>query len=122
MVTLTGIVNGITFQNEDSGFTVVQLQTESSPILYTCVGVMPTVAPGESIQVEGEWESHRKFGKQFNVKTYQLMRPTTPRESEPSGSGLFTNIGPVRSKAIIGCFGLETLDILTGNRETHGGP
>ncbi|NLP01937.1 MAG: ATP-dependent RecD-like DNA helicase [Fibrobacter sp.] len=113
MVTLTGIVNGITFQNEDSGFTVVQLQTESSPILYTCVGVMPTVAPGESIQVEGEWESHRKFGKQFNVKTYQLMRPTTLEGiGALLGSGLFTNIGPVRSKAIIGCFGLETLDIL----------
>ena len=94
MVTLTGIVNGITFQNEDSGFTVVQLQTESSPILYTCVGVMPTVAPGESIQVEGEWESHRKFGKQFNVKTYQLMRPTTLEGiGALLGSGLFTNIG-----------------------------
>ncbi|HON10990.1 MAG TPA: ATP-dependent RecD-like DNA helicase [Chitinispirillaceae bacterium] len=113
MVTLTGIVNGITFQNEDSGFTVVQLQTESSPILYTCVGVMPTVAPGESIQVEGEWESHRKFGKQFNVKTYQLIRPTTLEGiGALLGSGLFTNIGPVRSKAIIERFGRETLDIL----------
>ena len=51
--------------------------------LYMC-GSNAHSSSGESIQVEGEWESHRKFGKQFNVKTYQLMRPTTLE-----GIGLF---------------------------------
>ena len=113
MVTLAGIVNGITFQNEDTGFTVVQLQTDLSSMPCTCVGIMPTVAPGESIQVQGEWESNKKFGKQLRVKSYQLVRPATIEAIMALlGSGLFTNIGPVRSKAIIDMYGLETLEIL----------
>ena len=113
MAEIEGIVSDITFQNEDSGFTVAKLQTAQSGICYTCVGVMPTVARGESISVYGEWDNHKRFGKQFSVSSYRIIRPTTVQGiAMLLGSGLIDNIGPVRSGAILDKFGLQTLDIL----------
>jgi len=113
MATLQGIVTGLTYQNEDTGYSVVHLKTDNPEAVYTCVGIMPTIAAGESVLFQGEWEVHQKFGKQFNVLKYEIVRPTTLEGiSMLLGSGLITNIGPVRSKAIIDIFGLQTLEIL----------
>lgn len=110
---LQGIVTEITYQNEDSGFMVVQLKVESVKNNHTCVGVMPNVVAGESVCFHGEWETHKRFGPQFIVKRYELVRPSTLEGIELLlGSGFISNIGPVRSKAIIEAFGLDTLNIL----------
>ncbi len=92
---------------------VVQLKVESAKNSYTCVGVMPNVVAGESVRFHGEWETHKRFGPQFNVKRYELVRPSTLEGIELLlGSGFISNIGPVRSKAIIEKFGYDTLNIL----------
>ena len=113
MARLQGIISDITFQNEDSGFTVLRLQTDTDHGICTCVGTLPTVTRGESIAVEGDWGSHKKFGPQFLVTHYEIIRPTTITGIEQLlGSGLFSNIGPVRARKIIETFGIQTLDIL----------
>lgn len=92
---------------------VVQLKVESVKNNYTCVGVMPNVVAGESVCFHGEWETHKRFGPQFIVKRYELVRPSTLEGIELLlGSGFISNIGPVRSKAIIETFGFDTLNIL----------
>ncbi|NLE01727.1 MAG: ATP-dependent RecD-like DNA helicase [Fibrobacter sp.] len=113
MITLQGIITNITYQNEDSGYAVVHLKTEAPENLFTCVGVMPTITAGESVVCQGEWETHPKFGKQFNVNSYEIVRPTTLEGiGMLLGSGLIANIGPARAKTILNAFGLQTLDIL----------
>ncbi len=112
MVKIQGIVTGIVFQNVDSGFTIIHLKTDSSE-KQTCVGIMPTIASGETVIVNGEWIVHKKFGKQFDVKSYEIVRPTTIEGiTMLLSSGLITNIGPVRAKSIMDTFGLSTLDVL----------
>lgn len=92
---------------------VVHLKPDSTKEHYTCVGVMPNVVAGESVCFHGEWETHKRFGPQFSVKSYELVKPSTLEGIELLlGSGLISSIGPVRSKAIIETFGLKTLDIL----------
>lgn len=92
---------------------VVQLKPDSTKNHYTCVGVMPNVVAGESVCFHGEWETHKRFGQQFSVKRYELVKPSTLEGIELLlGSGLISSIGPVRSKAIIETFGFETLNIL----------
>ena len=71
---LEGVVDAITFHNEDNGYTVLQLQVEGEIQTFTCVGAMPTVTEGESLRVEGSWEDHRKFGRQFVVECYEMLR------------------------------------------------
>lgn len=118
MPTLQGTVKDITFQNEDTGFTVFKLQTDSKGNFCVCVGVMPSAAPGETILIQGEWESHKKFGRQFSVQSHEIIRPTTKEGIEMLlGSGLISNIGPVRAKKIVETFGTSTLDIMDNTPE-----
>lgn len=112
MIKLQGIVTDILFQNEDSGFSIIHLKSNNSEKI-TCVGVMPTISSGETIIVNGEWTVHKKFGKQLEVKTYEIVRPTTIEGiTMLLGSGLISNIGPIRAKSIIDTFGQKTLEIL----------
>jgi exodeoxyribonuclease V alpha subunit len=92
---------------------VVQLRPDSTKEHYTCVGVMPNIVAGESVCFYGEWENHKRFGQQFSVKNYELVKPSTLEGIELLlGSGLVASIGKVRSRSIIETFGLKTLEIL----------
>ena len=116
--TLAGIITEITYQNEDNGYTVLHLKTDQSLKPLTCVGTMPTVAKGESVALQGAWETHRRFGAQFTVERYEIVRPTTLEGiTQLLGSGLIVSIGPVRAQLIVERFGLATLDILDKSPE-----
>jgi len=111
--TLTGVLTDITFSNEDNGFTVARLKFEGSDKPSVCVGVLTTVERGQTLRVTGQWRQHKRFGAQFAVEGYEVVRPTTIEGIEMLlGSGLIANIGSVRAKRIIEVFGLQTLDIL----------
>jgi exodeoxyribonuclease V alpha subunit len=113
MQTIKGTITDITFQNDDNGYTVLLLQEEGSPLSVTCVGTMPTVAPGETVVFHGDWETHRRFGRQFTVERYEIVKPTTLRGiTALLGSGLIANIGPLRAQTIVERFKLDTLDVL----------
>jgi exodeoxyribonuclease V alpha subunit len=123
--TIEGAVAAITFQNNDNGYTVLQLVIEDELQPVTCVGTMPTVSEGESLKAMGSWEQHPRFGRQFNVTRYEIIRPATIAGiTRLLGSGLITGIGPLRAKIIAERFGLETLAILDNTPvrllEVHG--
>ena len=123
--TIEGIVTAITFQNDDNGYTVLKLQTDGDLRPVTCVGTMPTVSEGESLKAEGSWVEHHRFGRQFNVERYEIVRPATiPGIIRFLGSGLISGIGPARAQTIVLRFGLATLDILDNDpgrlREVRG--
>lgn len=111
--TLTGVLTDITFRNEDNGFTVARIKFEGLDRPSVCVGVLTTVECGQTLRITGEWQQHKRFGPQFAVQGYEIVRPTTLEGMETLlGSGLIANIGSVRAKKIIEVFGLQTLDIL----------
>ena len=59
--TLRGVVERITFQSPDTGFTVARLRAEgqgSEPV--TVVGEALSLAAGESVVMEGEWARKTK--------------------------------------------------------------
>jgi exodeoxyribonuclease V alpha subunit len=110
---LRGIVNRISFHNEESGFTVLRLEEENTAKNHTCVGVMPAIEQGESVCVTGEWTNDKRFGLQFSVQSYERVRPTTIEGIlQFLQSGLICDIGPVRAMRIVETFGTETLNIL----------
>ena len=113
METLQGVIADVTFRNEENGFTVLRLAVPTVAANVMCVGAMPTVEPGETLTISGEYQVHAKFGKQFSVASFQTVRPVTlDGIAALLGSGLIQNIGAVRAKKIIDVFGLETLDIM----------
>jgi len=113
MQTIQGIIKDITFRSEENGFTVLRLAVAGSVHPTLCVGLLPGVEPGESIKVTGETGLHPKYGAQFSVSSYEIIKPVTIEGiAALLGSGLIANIGGVRAKSIIDAFGLQTLDIL----------
>ena len=117
MAQLRGIVDRITFQNEENGYTVARLQVEGSTAynnrLATIVGEMLSINPGETVILEGEWTTHKQYGAQFKIESYQTVHPSTVEGMRRYlGSGLIKGIGPVTAKRIVDHFGKEALDVI----------
>lgn len=122
MDTLEGIVERITYYNEENGYTVLRLKPRygSAPSnalshdgLTTVVGNLPEVTPGESLKLKGEWAVHRDHGRQFKAESCEQVLPATIEGLKKYlGSGLIKGVGPVTAGRIVRKFGLETLTML----------
>ncbi len=110
---LRGVIERITFHSEESGYTVAQLNTGNVKRLITIVGNFANIQAGVSLQLQGRWRDHPKYGSQFQVVKYKETKPATLTGIEKYlGSGLIKGVGPVTAKRIVKHFGLETLDII----------
>ncbi|MFC9944467.1 SF1B family DNA helicase RecD2 [Streptomyces pratensis] len=111
---LEGVLERITYANEENGYTVARVDTgRGSSDLLTVVGSLLGAQPGESLRMEGRWASHPQFGKQFQVDNYTTILPATIQGIRRYlGSGLIKGIGPVMADRITTHFGVDTLDII----------
>ncbi|MCX7748142.1 MAG: ATP-dependent RecD-like DNA helicase [Clostridia bacterium] len=110
---LTGIVERITFENEDNGFSVIKIKSRDFPDLVTVVGNMAAVNVGAVVKLQGEWKFDSKFGKQFSVHKYIEKVPATIAGIEKYlGSGLIKGIGPVNAKRIVSIFKEDTIRVI----------
>ena len=117
---LRGVIERITFHNEENGYTVAKLAPENptSQLPHwqkeaAIVGEMVGVAVGEAVELRGRWETHRQYGKQFLVDEMRSVLPATVAGIEKYlGSGLVKGVGPVTAKRIVAHFGAETMDII----------
>jgi exodeoxyribonuclease V alpha subunit len=110
---LTGILERVTFHNEENGYTVARLAVEGQRDLVTIVGSFSNPIVGECLYCEGRWSAHREFGRQFAVERYSTAKPATLFAIEKYlGSGLIKGIGPVMAKRMVELFGLETLEVI----------
>ncbi len=91
-----GVLERITYANEDNGYTVARVDTgRGAGDLLTVVGALLGAQPGESLRMEGRWGSHPQYGKQFTVENYTTVLPATIQGIRRYlGSGLIKGIGP----------------------------
>lgn len=113
MAELFGYVERITFQNPSNGFTVAHLKEKGRFELTCIVGNMPTVKPGETLRLEGNWKQDLVYGRQFVVTSYSVEAPADlVGIRKYLGSGLIKGIGPKYSSRIVEKFGTDTLHII----------
>ncbi len=113
METIYGLLERITYSNEEDNFLVAKLQQRGKRELTTIVGNLSGLTPGESLKLRGRWVYHKKFGEQFWVESFEITTPATVHGIKKYlGSGLIKGIGPVMSERIVKKFGLETLEII----------
>lgn len=62
-IELRGSVEDVTFYRPDTGFTVLDLNSDGE--LVTVVGVLPALSAGEELRLMGHWDVHASFGRQF---------------------------------------------------------
>ncbi|MFD3547643.1 ATP-dependent RecD-like DNA helicase [Streptomyces sp. NPDC058655] len=109
-----GVLERITYANEESGYTVARVDTgRGSGDLLTVVGSLLGAQPGESLRMEGRWGSHPQYGRQFTVENYRTVLPATIQGIRRYlGSGLIKGIGPKIADRIVEHFGTDTLDVI----------
>lgn len=115
---LQGLIERITYFDEESGYTIAKVKIYGNKDLVTCVGNLINPTPGEIIKMKGEWTNHPKFGQQFKIVFCQTTTPASVYGIQKYlGSGLIKGIGPVMAKRIVSMFGKDTLDIIETNIE-----
>ncbi len=113
MATLTGVIERITYHNEETGYTVGRLMPERGGQLVTIVGNMMGINVGESVELRGEWTNHPDYGRQFKAEDVRTVLPATVAGIEKYlGSGLIKGIGPVTARHIVRRFGADTLRVI----------
>lgn len=114
LATLEGVLERITYANEENGYTVARVDTgRGAGDLLTVVGALLGAQVGESLRMEGRWGSHPQYGKQFYVENYTTVLPATVQGIRRYlGSGLVKGIGPVFADRITQHFGVDTLTII----------
>lgn len=113
MERLSGIVERITFVNEENGFSVIKIRSKGYPELVTIVGNMAAVNIGAVVNLQGEWGYDSRYGRQFNVQCYRESIPATVVGIEKYlGSGLIKGIGPVNAGRIVKKFKEDTIRII----------
>ncbi|MEU2860753.1 ATP-dependent RecD-like DNA helicase [Streptomyces mirabilis] len=114
LAVVEGVLERITYANEENGYTVARVDTgRGAGDLLTVVGALLGAQVGESLRMEGRWGSHPQYGKQFTVENYTTVLPATVQGIRRYlGSGLVKGIGPIFADRITQHFGLDTLQII----------
>ncbi|HWR92331.1 MAG TPA: AAA family ATPase [Desulfobacterales bacterium] len=111
--TLRGIVDRVTYHNPDSGWSVLRVFPFNSPSQQETVIVhQMKVFAGATMEFQGAWTNHPKFGRQFKAAKAVEKKPASAAALEKYlGSGLIKGVGPKTAKKIVSHFGEQALDI-----------
>lgn len=113
---IKGLVDNITYQNPDNGYTVCTVDCDGEPV--TVVGNIPMLGEGEFICAKGSFTNHPTYGRQFVVEEYQKELPATSESILAYlSSGVIKGIGPVTAKRIVDKYGEETLKVMEEHPE-----
>ncbi|MBR1408523.1 MAG: ATP-dependent RecD-like DNA helicase [Clostridia bacterium] len=116
METIRATAEDVVYRNEENGYTVLIVKSGKNRL--SAIGVMPEVAEGEQLELEGSWQDHPVYGRQFRVSSAKVQAPTTLTAVERFlASGLIRGIGPATAKLIVRTFGKDALDIMASDPE-----
>src|SRR5512136_2371312 len=74
---ISGLVERVTYFNEDNGFSVLKIKAKGRAGLVTVVGSVAAVSAGEWIEAEGRWTQDRDHGLQFRAASIRTMPPSS---------------------------------------------
>ena len=110
---LAGLVERVTFHNEENGFCVLRVKARGQRDLITVLGHAPMISAGEFVQASGSWQNDRTHGVQFRASFLKVAAPTTIEGIEKYlGSGMIRGIGPVYARKLIRAFGEGVFEII----------
>jgi len=113
MSSLSGLIERVTFHNEETGFCVVRVKVDGLRDLATVVGRAAGINAGEWLTAEGAWVRDRDHGMQLKAEILQTSAPTSREGIEKYlASGLIKGIGPVYAKKLVEKFGEAVFDII----------
>lgn len=116
MEEIRGVVEGIMFHAEDTGYTVLQLECDGEDIAVVCFAA--DINCGEEIAATGQYVSHPSYGRQFKADKIEQVTPATATAIlRYLSGGAVRGVGPVMATRIVGKYGDKTLEIMENEPE-----
>ena len=107
------VVERITYQNPENGYSVLKCRVKDYQDLVPVIGNMLDANVGSVLLVDGNWQVAAKYGKQFVAENWEETLPATIYGMEKYlGSGLIKGVGPKFAKRIVQKFGTDTFDVI----------
>ncbi len=111
LITVKGVVEYITYQNTENGYTVLDFSSDGE--LFTATGNVGTLFCGEKISFTGKWTVHPTFGKQFKIEHCTREVPETTSEMlSYLSSGIIKGVKEKTAQKIIEKFGDESFYVI----------
>jgi exodeoxyribonuclease V alpha subunit len=111
--TVRGTVERVTFRNQSTGYSVLQVRLEDTRERITAVGTCPLTKVGTVVLLTGAFITHQKFGRQFNVHTISETPPSTAEGIERYlSSGLISGVGKKTAQRIVAELGTHALEAI----------
>ncbi len=110
---LAGLVDRVTFHNDENGFCVLRVKARGQRDLITVLGHAAMISAGEFVQTNGAWVNDRTHVVQFRASFLKATAPTTVEGIEKYlGSGMIRGIGPVYAKKLVRAFCESVFDVI----------
>lgn len=113
MIKIRCVVERITYQNPENGYTVLKVRVKGYDDLVAVVGNLLDANVGSVLLIDGNWKVDTKYGRQFVAETWEETMPATVYGIEKYlGSGLIKGVGPRFAKKIVQRFGTDTIEVI----------
>lgn len=113
--TLSGVLERIIYSNPENHYCVGELRDEGGRT-HTITGTFPNVQCGETLELTGDWETHKTHGAQFKATAFSSRLPASVYGIRKYlGSGLVPGIGKTYAKKIVDTFGEKTFEVIEGD-------
>ena len=108
---ISGIIEKITYKNQQNGYTVCTARVGKDHI--TVVGTLPFISIGDNVKFTGKFTVHAVYGEQFLAEYYETVAPKTVASIlRYLSSGIIKGVGPATAERIVEKFGSDSLDII----------
>ena len=112
-VSLVGTLEKILYTNPENGFLIGTFITENSIRPITVKGIVFNTHEHETLLLKGSWENHKTYGRQFSIREFMPVEPTSEEGIiRYLSSEVFKGIGKITAERIVKKFGKDTFKII----------
>ena len=98
----------VTYSAEDGSYAVLRVEDTESGEKMVLVGPVAHLSVGERAEVNGEWTTHKRYGRQLQARSAQPLDPTD-REGHVRYLTSLRNIGKARAERLADAHGERVL-------------
>lgn len=116
MIKIRCVVERITYQNPENGYSVLKVHVKGYDDLVTVVGNLLDANVGSVLVIDGDWKVDARYGRQFAAQKWEETLPATVYGMEKYlGSGLIKGVGPKYAGKIVQKYGVDTFAVIEDN-------
>jgi len=110
-------VLSLIYHNKENGYAIARVRVKDEPGQISIVGTLGELVAGATLDLTGRWTVHPKFGRQFDVSTFEEARPATENGVIRFLQSSIKGVGEKTATILVERFGVGVLDILDDDPE-----